>query len=1182
MSQGPLSETPQSSLRRLRVQVAVVATASRLLAVCLTSWWAYLHPAYNSQSSLLHPSSTKSQKYLGSDFADSNTATVEISHLAKFHPFHVTLENTSFIDEAQYGNPPRVDDVHGSLTALPRPLPAFMLAARRITARAFAPIPFGGRATGVAERDGRADYGGAGHGFPGLTLCERPVSSWSPLEPGQVPLQPSKEVKNQMVSGPVRQPPGFDAAPSSESAPPAASISSSSPFNNCPPSSYCARPTDTLSFALPTFHSSHRPTGATPRRQPSIQKTSVESGLWHLLVPFLSWDGEYFVSGALQKTAYFFEHTHAFFPGLSTVYVFLNDLMSAYQRRSSGYASSYSEPGGMAFSSGGSSRRATTSTGDASGATGELTENHGFFVPSVVPLSMSLGNLPGTDEPTRIALFAFLLSNTVFVFATLGIFEAARMLSQAEAEKEEAGYATTACCVHACRSFSSVGPLSTSSSGKPVSMPTTKAEQQAWLAACWFSFSAANIHMSAAYTESFFACLSSWGAVLLLSAETAGHTAKRTTSAEEMSAGEDSIYGKELWLHSQKSRCLEERESPTRSLALPSTTTGRRHLAPEVTGRTQPCHWCCRRRRRSLSNARLDQGFLGVGRCGVQQRSVQRFFRSWLASVLFCLASFLRSNGTLALAPLFFHTVRTCPLLGHLLRRGAAETTGKKVVSSEAESPQQSVRSVLPSSTDSPQWTRSPPGQGESGGLCASTENGPDFVAVSRSRENRGCCGSEQCNKAHLLRNRGERWDLVCATGAAFVHWSAALLQAAVVVLPTFLVMAYPFYLYCACPVDSCVDAKCLISSYLFGQGIPWKLNQDGKEPPEGTVVPGHRKISAEPGVDFSSSGLRSCGFHLAGSRGPPSSQQHCSPVLTFQLFARDAILVGLPRVLKYAWRLPSVLPQLMFSLYRDGLQSNAAKLATHLDLAADAALPLGATEVLGTGGCPQGKHTKNHNGIPEWCFARIPNVYPWIQREYWNVYPFGFLEAKKLYLILLSLPHYFLALSCILFFLRQLTPAKEPKHVLGESGEGSARRANREAGGDEREDSVRSSSVREEGVPLLCPETVAGASVSESSLAVVSPSSGPLGIRLASCFSGIVSPFIRLEGRMTWGKKGGPGLPGKLVRAVAVGALRDKAAGDILQLALLAGFMFLCGNTNVSNRFEDSLFLFCLLCHSM
>ncbi|PHJ20893.1 phosphatidylinositol glycan class related protein [Cystoisospora suis] len=1037
MARGKLQDSSSSSLTRLRLQVSLVATVSRLLAISLTSLWAYLHPTYNSQSSLLHPTSLKSQEY-AYDFSETRISTVELAHLTKLDPFHITVENTPMFKEVQDENPHLAIDVHGSSASRVQSLPSFLLTPRRLTARGLAPPLFGRHPSGAAKGGGRMETGNNAYGFPAPGLCPRPVSAWSPRGPEQMSLEATDEDRSDLTNALARRPPAT------------ASCVSSSPVGcgSCSPSDSCAVRDSacscdaslSLSSALP--RSPYPCTRAGRRLKPSIHEAGLDPVLWRLLVPFLSWDGEYFVSVALQKTAYFFEHTHAFFPGLSAVYVFLNNLISVRQMRSTESTCSSLEFNRMTPVSG-RSPKAAPATENTSGPLGELTETRGLFMPLVARLFVFLRNLTCLNEQTRIALLAFLLSNTLFVFATLGVFEVARLLSQG-LEKEKIGYSTSPSCGDVSSLSSSGDAISALSFQESVWFSSRKTERQAWVAACWFSFSAASIHMSATYTETLFACLSSWGLVLLLSGERA---------------------------------------------------------------------------------------FL------------QRFACSWLATLLFCLASFLRSNGTLALAPLFFHTVRTCPLLRFLFGRRATEATGKTTAFRDRTGHGQPTGSV------------SRPSDKQRGSPCfaACTKKGPSSFGACKSEGYGDCRGKVDCNDGHSLSGGGNRRGAHRATAAAVVHWSMALLQAIVVVLPTFLVMAYPFYLYCACPVGSCVDTKCIISSYLFGRDIPRTLEHQGKDSLHPARVSDEVESAAALDVGLTSSGTDDHGCCLARSR-EPSSQQHCKPFLTFARFARDVVAVGLPRAMNFA---SILLFQTVFSSSREGLKSRATKLA--MQLATNVA-KLSPTR--GGGTCARAEYPKTYSAIPGWCLDRIPSVYPSIQREYWNVYVFGFLEAKKLYLILLSLPYYFLAASCILFFLHQLCHGEEDRHAPDDCGRDSTCRAKC---GHQGETTVCHLSSHKDGIPSVCPHTAFSSSMPQSCLAgvVSSCQNSTLSRSASSSLTRTALSLTQPEGRDAAERKAGGRLWGELVRGVAVRALFNKATGDIVQLALLAGFMFLCGNTN-------------------
>nr|CAI91278.1 phosphatidylinositol glycan class V [Toxoplasma gondii] len=159
---------------------------------------------------------------------------------------------------------------------------------------------------------------------------------------------------------------------------------------------------------------------------------------------------------------------------------------------------------------------------------------------------------------------------------------------------------------------------------------------------------------------------------------------------------------------------------------------------------------------------------------------------------------------------------------------------------------------------------------------------------------------------------------------------------------------------------------------------------------------------------------------------------------------------------------------------------------------------------------------------MPPWCSARVPNIYPWIQREYWDVYFLGFFRFKNLYLIILALPFYFLAMSCILFFLRRTWGPGRCAETLSDD----AVNQGREATGELLEGEKPRHSLR--GMQ------------------------GSKNFNLR--WSKNVTSLWRQGGRF------------------CLSVVLDPAFGEICQLAFLMMFMFLCGNTNhrITNSFSE------------
>ncbi|CBZ53861.1 Phosphatidylinositol glycan class V, related [Neospora caninum Liverpool] len=1143
-----LDKPLKAGISRLRLRVVVVAFLSRLFCLSLTCFWAHRHPAYNSQSSLLHPTAVKRQDYISSSLLEHRLSSPHSSALRHFHPFHLTdFEPPRSHTEEGIENPERAEFEKAQPPHVaPQSEKSRVLVLEPLTEEAIAPLfPEQGASSGVPTRDSEllTFRNGASTFLPSEVI---PVSALPPW--GRDPPPGSFDGAERL------EPAGLGSRKSGGSRASSAGLSATR-----------------LSSSVSSPASQSSPGNS---RSSPASASRIDDFVWRFVVPFLSWDGEYFVVFALQETAYYFELTHAFFPGLSLVYIHLGGFL----RRVLSQACRVAQTAWPRFSFF-SSETPTDKRGE------EFRSNASFDSPD--PLHEPASFLPGLDDATVYGLAAVLVSNLAFIFAALGVFEVARLHLAAEAESNDSADKASPNCLASATVLSSGRQLSlTALVPKPSQIqahPGSEAVQAscinesendhveredkgdymvlaekrgneedereqacriAFLAAGWFSFSAASIHMSAAYTESLFAALNTWGLYLLLVAErTAGLRTSRCcldTRGNLLHCGEN-----------EPKAAAEQRRREGANRKQGVTLSPRAHES----GRVNP--------ERDFSVATLRKCLLLLP---------SAFLLRWGATFLFCLASFLRSNGSVALVPLFFHTLRTCPLIRSLRTGGdmRARSPPKRPllrVSPSAAGDSASIRETCKSRDGD----KSAANTHRCSGDDDKREAGP------RAREDVGGCSSTTedvmssapclvCqNKRKQRRSYGR---LLVATGA---HWIVALLQAIAVVLPIFLVLAYPYYLYCACPKTSEVAVPaCNVASAFLGQAVRTPYSRGAEAGHSGTRLPS--SFAGSKGTRGSiSSSLGRPGVVPALSQNeskfPSTLPNKFRHTLTFSQFAYDALAVGLPRSIGFVFSLLRRLRSTSLSSWVSEAKQATVELALNSSVTLDvhavgkdpATNPVGKAQDRGvfsepfddSGDTPWGegftntwpadqlknyKEQRDHQSglagrgvptgsgkrslsdsilpVPQWCQARIPNIYPWIQREYWDVYFLGFFRFKKLYLILLALPFYFLALSCILFFLHRAWRARLRAGRL-----------------DDDEDCQGMDEIEK---PL------AGEKLQQA-----------------------------VEDRRPVKHSEHPRRFGKFVSLcrqgsrVLVAALLDPAFGEIFQLTLLMMFMFLCGNTN-------------------
>ncbi|PFH35683.1 hypothetical protein BESB_053340 [Besnoitia besnoiti] len=1081
-----------SGLLKLRVRVLLLALASRLLCLSLTYLWSVVQPTYNSQSSLLHPTAAKRQDYISSAALEARLSSEQGANLRAFHPFHLTLNEL----EGAPHPASRLD----SASRRPR-----VLALSPISETALSDLFVGDGVSALADvrASGSLRFSEEGVAAPPPQLA--PVSAffpWGGWRPRRfAPFSVSRNAQRRAPLHQTAQGPSRCAASGSA----------------CP--------------ASPVPPGEPQPCrGLEASRQ---AKRKLDDAVWRFVVPFLSWDGEYFVTFSLQGTAYFFELTHAFFPGLAVVNRRIGGLL--LRRVASGIQWCFETPLSplmSGFSSGLlSPTRASSEARPADTSTAaDVLAGDELPAPGSSGTSLFSADSPsGFDDATLYGLAAVFVSNVAFVLAAIGVFEVARLHLRAEKKAaEDAKQAAsspgrpwlTAVRHRDGELLPSIGAQAPrrrsdrrgwlaergAESAEAASGKTNEREEErgageggdhrriAFLAAGWFCFSAANIHMSAAYTESLFAALSAWGLYLLLSSER--RLAAASTRSVSRKASTLCAHGRNAVYETSRQREMDSEEG-------------------------QVTCW---------SSSRSATSEAGRARCGSRARLAWGDDASPTGS-----AGERLSGDTTTKAE---------------SRRGGVVGAACRAVRGETENATQRLTSR--------------PGEDMASGASLQVKRRDSF-SQGNERERRNC--------GRLLV-------------AAGTHWLVALAQAITVVLPVFLVMAYPFYLYCACPVvsEGASNASCQVASYFFGQPEPRETTIAAESETSlhvfGPDSSAFANPKAFPGTSFappeetltapSGSALRSAPVASA-----TLAQTSLPSPLTFTQFASSALVVGLPRAL---WFLASAIPRLFStpaSSWAAEVKEAAVKLASESWRVSDTraggnrhfAERAGAAEVLeafpdaaldtetlklwaerseqcsAEGGdraglCPhaqseaRGAHRRagslertvdaSQERCPQWCRARVPNIYPWIQREYWDVCFLGFFRFKKLYLILLSLPFYFLGVSCILFYLRRRRRAKR----RGQRPDDDARAS---------DTGVSRHRLEEDRPPRAGKED----EMSDKQLQ-------PRGRR--SCGS------LCREGR-------------RIVAALAL----DEAFGELCQLAFLMGFMFLCGNTNVFVRLSTA-----------
>ncbi|KFG61592.1 putative phosphatidylinositol glycan class V, related protein [Toxoplasma gondii RUB] len=1143
----------RTSLLRLRLRVLFLAFLSRLLCLSLTCLWAHLHPTYNSQSSLLHPTAPKRQDYISPSLLARRLSAPHSAALRHFHPFHLTVESAplSLSQEQRNDRKQRAGLEEGRTRQdAPPAEQARVLVLTSVTDEGIAQLfPRRGVGSGVRTPQTQARLPSPEDAPAFLAADVAPVSALPPwgrdsrlsssLYRGETQWETTK--KQSLNSGGRRVSSGGS---------PASRVSSSG--------------------SSPGFQTDQRVFGNSP-----INEVKLDGVLWRLVVPFLSWDGEYFLTFALQKTAYYFELTHAFFPGLSVVYIHLGGFLRRLLSRAAEVADSAVPRSSSRFSA------------SESEESEESRSSKGFQ--SSPPLQDSFPFPARIDDAVVYGFAAVLVSNLAFVLAALGVFEVARMHLAAEArvrgeaDEQSRDSRDSACplfpgencspaaavyTAHTDRDTEGRKSVHSSSDGtqrhsylqaswkregedvhviegeRNRQMPSVERARDeneescriAFLAAGWFSFSAANIHMSAAYTESLFAALTMWGLYMLLFAEhpPAGSPQSFDCLDTPEEAPQD---GKDM-----PKAVRSKRECNAESRLNCTSVKQSRHEASSRSKEVEkasprPCQSTCATSAVRAMGKRIRKRFLTL---------LLPFLLRLGATFLFFLASFLRSNGSLALAPLFFHTLRTCPLVGSLRPRGR-----------QPRPPNASSAMVGNSPHDRKTHGSREGDKSEAAALSRRLGNSDESVE-GRGRKDEATDGSVTHTAVQTqtwlchVRGRRSYGRLLVATG---YHWIFALFQAVAVVLPIFLAMAYPWYLYCACPKTSqVVTSTCHVASAFLGQTVPTPYSQDAEADSLDVLpsfVPG-----AEPSAGFVSSSLKESdampaprqdsGYStVSHSFGPAPLRRH---TLTFSQFAYRVLAVGLPQ------SAASVFSRLRRFLFgsRAYWASEAEQVAT--EAALDSAVSLGVhavgrNPVTGPAvetperGCVSGPSefglqsgpgslrvflgnkerviSNAASPMPPWCSARVPNIYPWIQREYWDVYFLGFFRFKNLYLIILALPFYFLAMSCILFFLRRTWGLGRCAETLSDD----AVNQGREATGELLEGEKPRHSLR--GMQ------------------------GSKNFNLR--WSKNVTSLWRQGGRFF------------------LSVVLDPAFGEICQLAFLMMFMFLCGNTNVFVRLSTA-----------
>ncbi|KEP66775.1 UNVERIFIED_CONTAM: hypothetical protein HHA_270220 [Hammondia hammondi] len=1152
-AQGGKPMKARTSLLRLRLRVLFFAFLSRLLCLSLTCLWAHLHPTYNSQSSLLHPTAPKTQDYISPSLLVRRLSAPHSAALRHFHPFHLTVESAPLsLSQEQHNDRKQRAGLEEGRTRQDAPPTekARVLVLTSVTDEGVAQLfPRRGVGLGVRTPQTRARLPSPEDDSSFLPADVVPVSALPPW--GRDSRLSSSLYRGETQwEATEKESLNSDGRRVSSGGSPASPVSSSG--------------------SSPGFQSGQRVSGNSP-----LSEVKLDGFLWRLVVPFLSWDGEYFLTFALQKTAYYFELTHAFFPGLSVVYIhfggFLRRLLSraaevaesAVPRFSSRFYASQSEEGEESRSS------------------------EGFQ--SSPRLQDSFPFAERIDDAAIYGFAAVLVSNLAFVFAALGVFEVARMHLAAEARVSgEADGQSRVSSASACPLFPAENcspaavvykdhtdsekegrtSVHSSSDGaqrqshvraswkrqgddvqviegdRDRQMPSAENDRDeneesgriAFLAAGWFSFSAASIHMSAAYTESLFAALTTWGLYMLLFAEHppvgSPQFFNRLDTPDE--APQD---GKDVpKAVNSKPECNAENCLNCTSV---KQTRHEASARSEKVEKASPC---------TCESTRATSAVLAMGK-RIRKRFVTLllpFLLRWGATFLFFLASFLRSNGSLALAPLFFHTLRTCPLVRSLRPGGRQARPPKASSAMDGNSPRDR------------KTRRSRDGDKSEAASLSRRWGDSDESVEGPGRKDEASDGSVTHTAVQtqtwLCHARGRRSyrRLLVATGS---HWIVALFQAVAVVLPIFLAMAYPWYLYCACPkTTQVVTSTCHVASAFLGQTVPTPYSQDAQAVSLDvlpSLVPG-----AEPSAGFVSSSLKgseampalrqdSAYSTVPYSFGPALLRRH---TLTFSQFAYRVLAVGLPQ------SAASVFSRLRRFFF--GSRASLASEAEHVaaEAALDSAVSPGvhavrrnpatgrAVETPGRG-CVSGPSecglqsgparlqvslgnkerfiSNSASPMPPWCAARVPNIYPWIQREYWDVYFLGFFRFKNLYLIILALPFYFLAMSCIVFFLRRTWGAGRCAETLSDD----AANQGREATGELLEGEKARHSLR----------CMQGSK------------------NFNSRWSTNVASLWRQGGRFF------------------LSIVLDPAFGEICQLAFLMVFMFLCGNTNVFVRLSTA-----------
>lgn len=686
---------------------------------------------------------------------------------------------------------------------------------------------------------------------------------------------------------------------------------------------------------------------------------NLEAGrwLWQLLKPLLSWDGEYYIACALQRTTYFFEMTHAFFPGLGTTYLAVKDFFCALQHMLS--------------------RILPGKTADSKFSSDVWSLSDAFVL----------------SDATCYGIIAVIVSNVSFVLATLGVFEIALVLSSlTSGERLEATTVkdTTDLKVdrnrlsarqrlpmsalplrmidaaarqrHLCSCrrqtatlFKNPGAISEPWNAT-ISIPTGSiyraggfinnflgsprknyiwTESVAFWAAFWYAFSGASIHMSAAYTESLFACLSVWGLLLLLWAE-----------------------GNASFVGGTGSSQLVTTEMRRTESTLQILRTDVRDTAPEWWDSSVISQ--LRRRKEEPQHIR-GTGVIKLAR---------QYCFSWTATLLFCSAALLRSNGTLSLIPLFFHTLRTCPGVN-------------------------SIQTLFSSSG----------------------------FSSKRRGEDGGCRLSSTLHTASTPVNYPSSTSNVSIAMAALFHWVNALLQAFVVLLPLFLVLAYPYYLYCACPVTlarthSHPDAQwdTLWNESRHCQFVPCFPGQPTTmQSSSPCVAPSLTTIRF---VQTDSSAASS--FSTCSTVGIDRSESQSCP-LSFLAFALSVLQGGLAGSLQ---SMPSSVETYLVNSRETRLFQSPYN---HVSEGAKECYDKQKERLVSVGRIngrnqplrhSDGSYVEVEHTRPPWCSSSVPSVYTYAQRQYWGVEFLGFLRVKTLYLIAMSIPFYAVSVLCVIHFL--------------------------------------------------------------------------------------------------------------------------------------------------------------------